>query len=98
MRLTIDVTENDIRMGRKENEAHCPVARAAKRALREKKVKGYTVTVPDPNYILLDDAKGWEGIRVPLPAKAQKFISTFDTEGKKAVKPFTFTINVKEIR
>ena len=81
-KLEIIVTEGDIKRGKKMNIFTCPIAKAAKRALKYKvklSVGGETLRFyTDKEYV------------IHLPKKAEKFILSFD-KGEK-VKPFKFVI------
>lgn len=79
--LRIDVTEKDIRLGHVKDPWSCPIARGGRRAARKKCVVGTKdVTIGH--------------INVPLPKRAQRFIERFDAG--LAVKPFSFTVRVKD--
>jgi len=73
--LQIRVTRDDIRKGIPENVHMCPIARAVRRAGRER------VTVDD---CIATRTKNFE-----LPDVAQRFMRSFDWG--RPVKPFTFT-------
>jgi len=88
MKQLINVTQNDINLGKRGSGDSCPIARACKR------VKAFK-SAPDLHVfttrIALDRTNFYnDGIR--LPGIASAFITTFD-EGK-AVKPFNFIVEV----
>ena len=89
--MKINVTATDIDKGIRSDDTHCPIALAVKRALRKR--KGLFVT---------DIGIEWENKdeRIEklcgLPARARKFVERFD-EGK-PVKPFSFNIEVIEVK
>lgn len=95
MKLKIDVTANDIKYGKQEDECRCAVARAVKRTMRTQKglrkwvplteVPGHNVIWEDPN---TDNV-----YRAPLPKKIQKFITKFDMS-KSNVSPVSFTLTI----
>jgi hypothetical protein len=90
MRIKVDVTANDIRLGKRKDACSCPVARGIGRALRGLGVEVQSVSA------------GWQSLEVndfefaDTPVKASRFIETFDAAGRKAVKPFSFTLNVRK--
>lgn len=79
--IIVDVTEDDIRHGEREECRNCPVARAIARAT------GRAVLVDGDEFcfasVLVD---------YTLPAAARDFIHLFDTGCN--VKPFSFTISI----
>lgn len=83
-KLTINVTAEDIRLGKKDQPASCAIARAAKR-LGLKKVN------VDNTLDFSKDGREWFAV---LPSKAKEFINRFDDGAK--VKPFSFSVEVQE--
>jgi hypothetical protein len=87
--MKIEVTEKDIRLGKKYNTSntHCPVARAIRRA----GLKNVGVGVE------------WAGIgiynkTVKLPVRVVNFIKRLcDSEKHDTLKPFTFTLTTKQV-
>ena len=77
--MRIEVTQADIRRGRRFSECGCPVARATRRATKWRK----PVFVGDGEIAVGDQAWG-------MPRAVSRFVSAFD-EGE-PVKPFTFTL------
>lgn len=76
--LKVRVTRDDIRNGRKNDCARCPVARAVRRL-------GYAKIAVCPSEILVNRPTQ-QTFR--NPQKARRFINAFDAG--KPVKPFTF--------
>lgn len=84
--MKIDVTEQDIQDGMKDDIYSCPIALAATRVL--KKRKGLIVVVKNKSISFWDDYTDIQ--KITLPKNAQNFIDKLDSEKK--VKPFSFTI------
>jgi hypothetical protein len=80
--MTIQVTQEDIEGGVPRDGCLCPIARSIKRAL-----KTGLVEVDTDRVQLYADA------RVPLPDKAQVFISLFDDD--RPVEPFEFELPIE---
>lgn len=83
--LHITVTQSDIERGKKLDPWDCPVARALRRASKERSVSagmGFMFIGPKKRRIL------WQ-----TPPEVRAFISDFD--GKKDVKPFEFDMPLK---
>lgn len=85
--MRIDVLAADIRHGKPRCAYTCAVSRAVKRATGAK-VVGVCVKC-----ITLDAER-----QFPTPAKVVKWLERFDAEGRKAVKPFSFTLPIKAKR
>lgn len=85
--MRIEVTERDIRLGRPRRAFTCPVARAVKRATGAR-----TVGVDDV-VITLDMAREFE-----TPKKVRDFIGKLDFDGRRGLKPFSFTLPIKAKR
>ena len=81
----VKVTQADISSGRPKNGVYCPVALAVRRLFPERNttVGVFAVYINDKPY-------------TPLPASAVDFIGQFD-KGR-AVKPFSFRIDMKRSR
>lgn len=101
MKLTIDVTADDIAKGRREDALQCPVARAAQRALREASGDpDLGVEAGSTHLWIWHTTKPLWHIDNPLgpPLKAPKtvgaFVKAFDAKGRTAVKPFSFRLDV----
>lgn len=77
-RITIKVTQKDIKKGTPNSSMFCPIARAYR---RQTKRKGICV-----GYNSIEDDFGC----VDLPKRAQAFVVKFDHDEK--VKPFSFNI------
>ncbi len=99
MKLTINVTKQDIEMGCVAQPSNCPIARAVRRVLREMgaRVQSYSVSV-GTNYLdIFTEDKYIIGhllhtAGAPLPAQAHNFIMMFDIH--KPTKPFSFEIEL----
>lgn len=80
MRVKIEVTEKDIRLGRRQasSTTKCPVARALKRVFKSR------FRICEVSFATLEDAV------ITLPREAGLFM--YALEGGKSVKPFSFTI------
>lgn len=92
MRKTISVTQKHINKGRREEPSACPVYFALKdNGIDVSTVGWYTVELL-PNNFNNRSTKNY----LSLPRSASRFIEKFDTNGRKAVKPFRFYINVDE--
>lgn len=90
-RVTIEVTQNDIRRGECGSPSACAIALAVRRTLRSK--NRYEVD----RVQVYDTEEQFESFQ--LPKKAQKFIDKFDRE-KSSVKPglkFTLVLKPREI-
>lgn len=84
--IKIEVTEEDIKDGVRENVKQCPVARAVLRQLDFAEVVEVSMGGIDINF----DVPGRKFIRYKIPKKVMRFIQRFD-EGK-SVKPFSFVL------
>lgn len=88
MKLRIDVTEEDIRLGVKEDTSWCPVALACKRVappeVFDLEVESRYVTFKMPKTVCMG----------PLPEVVHNFIFEFDRSF--FVKPFSFDLEVQE--
>ena len=78
--FTITVTVDDINSGCRANASACPIARAARRALRRR-----TLEVTKRAILLRVGT-------VSLPSSAQTFVRNFDAG--KQVRPFSFDVVV----
>ena len=81
MKLTVNVTQEDIDNGRRRTCSGCPVALAISRAW------GKRITV-GPN----DFGASHESI--PLPREAMHFVELFDRGHAKTLLPFSFVVEV----
>ena len=87
MKITIDVTQEDINKGIRDNESRCPVAKAIRRTFNgAKNIQVGTAIVFDLQNIHYS---------ADLPKKLNTFISNFDHKGKKAVKPIKSAVIFK---
>lgn len=82
--MTIEVTPEDIRMGKRNMLCSCPVALAIKRATGAERV-----AVGGTDALWVSDN---EPLKVNLPIEARSFIFAFDEGGQ--VTPFTFDLEV----
>lgn len=81
--VTIDVTQDDIQQGVRENPRQCPIAHASRRAgLQEATVSLVAITYGRP------------ARQVQSPKPARDFIQQFDDHGPDAVQPFAFQISI----
>ena len=82
MKIKVEVTEKDIRLGRKQilTNTLCPVARALSRAVGKPVQVGVSWASINHDYDTV------------LPKKCQAFIDRLC--GKKPLKPFSFTISL----
>ena len=97
MRLQIEVTERDIRLGTPEDSTYCPIARSVKRklGLLGKKAERLWVLQESVEFDTIGEGIRWKDdwweentLLATLPAAAVKFMSDFDN--KRPVKPFSF--------
>lgn len=84
MKYKILVTQEDIDKGRRHDPHQCAVAKAVRRTVANKKVVSVTTRI----YV------GDKAMLI-LPEKVKDFIQKFDSVGRKAVKPFSFTLVLK---
>jgi len=77
--VTIEVTAEDIAQGEAFDCGNCPIARAAKRALKKICVVNLSTAY-------------WSTGSAPLTKKARAFVKNFDSG--RPVQPFTFTLDV----
>jgi hypothetical protein len=90
--LKIQVTKNDIKLGKKWDAYACPVAIATERAIK-KKYKDFNKTILiGPDYLHID----WNSC-FKLPKKVTKFVTEFDWSDKK-VKPFSYCLPEKYLK
>lgn len=86
MKITVNVTQEDIDKGKRGSCADCPIALAAIRALGTDEVR------------VTSDAIYWMGLSVlrhaPIPEAGWMFIGGFD--GGEKVHPFSFEIQPKD--
>jgi len=88
MKLTVNVTERDIKYGKIQNGHTCPVARACRRLKYFRNYKDLAVSV---THVYLDM---WLISPIPLPYEAKRFIQLFDRGQVR--KPFKFEIEVPD--
>ncbi len=83
--VTVNVTADDIKAGKRKKIDRCAVALAAKRAFKEARWAIGDEIVYAPT--------GCDRLAAtPLPPSAQKFIKAFDE--RRVVKPFAFEVSV----
>lgn len=94
--VQLDITQYDINHGTRGDGSLCPIARSAKRTFKSLFNKKFLKTALKTLNVTSDIefAGPEETYNLALSAKANKFIGTFDDEGKKASKPFSFKIKV----
>jgi len=93
MTFTIDVTDEDIRNGKKTDCYNCPIALAIKRAFDG---SGYTLSAVSSYQIGFYISKGLFN-NAPLEPRVTNFIRGFDTDGfmgNKISQPFSFELEV----
>ena len=83
--VTIDVTQDDIDQGKRENCTLCPIALAAQRVFPGKSIHVSVFNLWVDNSPAAEDGRGY-----PLPEVACKFLQDFD-HGR-PVQPFKFGI------
>lgn len=90
MKRTIQVTQDDIDKGVKNNTKFCPIARAMVRTLGLDGVDDIFVgyTVAEVQYATDGPL---EYLECPLPTEAKDFIEQFDTDH--TVEPFEFEVD-----
>ncbi len=79
MGTKIDVTEEDIRLGKRNNSCECPIALAGTRAFGVACIVGLFIKPAGLN-------------RMRLPHEAVKFINEFDEHGGLQLRPFSFEV------
>ena len=87
MRITIDVTREDIQGGVPKHPGQCPVARACRRHL-------FVAVYVCAWELDLRDDDAHRAHEISLPDAARQFVQTFDRHGAGAVEPFQFTVDV----
>lgn len=88
--IVIDVTQYDINHGKRGDGQHCPIHRAIKRTLKGLLKKGFGKGLNVTDEIAFQGPD--DSYSVDLTKAAHNFIGTFDDNGKKAVKPFSFKV------
>jgi hypothetical protein len=88
MKLTIEVTQQDIDKGIKEDASRCPIAKATRRALQG--IKDVEISS--------EGSFTWSNkpYQFRLTKTMEKFMNKFDELGKKGVKPFKNVVNATE--
>jgi hypothetical protein len=87
MRFKIQVTNEDIRKGRRGTICHCPIARAVKRELG---AAGREVRV-FPTLLRFQNRRLGQ-FDICMPSEAKAFVKDFD--GGEQVQPFEFDIKI----
>jgi hypothetical protein len=85
MKLSVDVTADDIRLGQKQSTDSCPIARALKRAWKATNVEVAPTEDMDPTITV-------DGIDVGFGHEVVTFAERFDND--KVVKPRTFVFEL----
>lgn len=98
--MKIDVTAEDIELGKPSSACECPVARAIKREVKRNIVKVL------PGAVWIDNDNYTRRYRVTLPSVVTAFIYAFDSLGghnldsrdriSRGLKPFTFELDYTE--
>jgi hypothetical protein len=91
MKVTVEVTAEDIARGARGSPSGCPVALAVCRAIGTAPVHG-EIDV-DPEGIHLRGRRDFYKASRPLPDEAQEFIGRFDRG--LTVEPFAFSVAVR---
>lgn len=86
--ITLDITEEDIALGRRADATCCPIARALKRQLNVSDVEVGCRTA----FVRTNES---ESGRYSLPVRARTFIERFDTWGRG--EPQTITLLQDEL-
>jgi len=88
-KITIDVLKTDILLGKQDVAKSCAIARAAKR-------QGLQNVSVDSKIEFTRGSKHFEG---KLPTRIVSWIEKFDngTKSELATKPFSFSVQVKEV-
>lgn len=91
MKLQVEVTQQDIEHGVKQDCGRCPVALALRRALRKQETYIQEVIVHGNDIVVIYKNKGY---RTLTPQNITHFINWFDTYGSLAIYavPFTFEL------
>ena len=90
MKVKVSITDSHIQNGKRQNPYECPIALALWNT-------GFCAPVAGRTTIYV--CKGLKTYTGNTPKKAQLFIDIFDKfDGKDRVKPFTFNLNLKEVR
>jgi len=86
--LKVRVTADDILRGVRSNDKKCAIARACKKQYGDHP----TVSAESIGFMFRGGFVYYAGTK-----KAEKFIEKFDSDGKKSVKPTTFTFRRREV-
>ncbi len=91
MNILINVTEDDIKHGTVRSCWDCPIAKAL---IRELNIQYPLILSVTPDYIRIRPNICFNGtlFKATLPAKARKFLTTFDNYTFDFVKPFSFIL------
>lgn len=87
-RILVDVTQEDIEMGERRASMRCPVALAVRR------VPELSACVVGPKDVISDSPAHPNGLDIPLPGAAIKFVLRFDSG--RPVRPFSFELELPE--
>lgn len=96
MKLTIFITEDDIKQGKKRECLECPIALAVKRATDLEFGENKLIPHIAPNFgMLISDEISY---RFQLPGEAERFLHEFDHSIRTPrVKPFSVNIYLSEV-
>lgn len=83
-KVRVVVTQRDINNGTRCSGKFCPIGLAVRR-------QGFEFQA-GPYYLC--GRFGDRILDIPLPSQARQFISDFDVDGRHAVKPFQFTVEL----
>ena len=88
MRVKVSITDSHIQNGLQRKPSQCPIALSLGNLGFKKPTVGCETVLIDK------DGKQYGG---NLPRTARQFINRFDGQGREAVKPFSFNLNLKEV-
>lgn len=88
--LLLDVSQDCINKGLRENVSQCPIALAVDNAVRAKGLNPYDITVDGD---IMVDELAWDGATTEEKQFIYDFISNFDNE--KEVQPFQMKIHLR---
>lgn len=103
MKIKVEVTKDDIRLGSRKSVAHCPVARAVRRAVKPHKINCGAAGLWEVFLLKRFKDKGRWITRgrnamnkwVRLPKKVTRFIVAFDMK-RPGADPLSFNISVPD--
>jgi hypothetical protein len=86
-RVRVNVTATDIKRGQRSRMCLCPVARAVSRVVKVQVWVGQLAVYVDPQL---------SQVMAKTPAQVATWISRFDLQGRKGLKPFSFMLELPE--